>query len=398
LGEILSRADTTDAAFDTLSNGFGPQRGTVASVTGPIASGAENPTADSGGPLPCRTVKTVRLTDPKGFILFDLADAPASVGVARSAPSVLIGGAESMARSVTYSMAVFGIRAGGASAAVNAKPDELAPAVAALVAKAVEVGEGRLGLDPSRNVTADDLAPLRAHDPRPPWVADGPIGANAAARLVAAGALAAGDAMHATIDGGRVAIEGFDVDSLALLEALTERGARVVAVGTSAGTAEHAEGFDPAVLAERADQGPGMVKSLVDKPRPAWAIFGADADVLFVGSRPGVLSHEGAAHVKARTVLATGAVPFSTKAMLVMQRAGTVVVPDFLSIAGPHIAAFDPAIEPATAADTVRERIGGAVVELSQHPNGLFLGACEQAEAFLSTWQESLPFGRPLAA
>jgi hypothetical protein len=31
------------------------------------------------------------------------------------------------------------------------------------------------------------------------------------------------------------------------------------------------------------------------------------------------------------------------------------------------------------------------------HPSGPLLGACEQAEAFLATWCDELPFGRPLA-
>ena len=36
--------------------------------------------------------------------------------------------------------------------------------------------------------------------------------------------------------------------------------------------------------------------------------------------------------------------------------------------------------------------------ETSDHADGGFLGACYHAESFLSTWQDSLPFGRPLAS
>jgi hypothetical protein len=46
----------------------------------------------------------------------------------------------------------------------------------------------------------------------------------------------------------------------------------------------------------------------------------------------------------------------------------------------------------------VTERIGGLVGELRGHAEGPFLGACLRAEDFLRSWQDALPFGRPLAA
>ena len=38
------------------------------------------------------------------------------------------------------------------------------------------------------------------------------------------------------------------------------------------------------------------------------------------------------------------------------------------------------------------------MVEALTSDDGPFLGACYSAEAFLSTWQDELPFGRPLAS
>ena len=52
--------------------------------------------------------------------------------------------------------------------------------------------------------------------------------------------------------------------------------------------------------------------------------------------------------------------------------------------------------------DEVRSEIAGAVAALMagalNSDDGPFLGACYAAEAFLSTWQDELPFGRPLAS
>ena len=76
-------------------------------------------------------MKTRKLSSVDGFVLLDLENAPGSVGVVRSAPKILVSGAEMLARSVTYSFATFGIRTGGASAGVNAKPEDRSAAVAA---------------------------------------------------------------------------------------------------------------------------------------------------------------------------------------------------------------------------------------------------------------------------
>jgi hypothetical protein len=74
-------------------------------------------------------VRKIEATD--AFYVLDLDDAPRSVGVVRVAPKVLVDGAELLARTTTYSFALFSVQAGGVSAGVNAKPDAAADAVAA---------------------------------------------------------------------------------------------------------------------------------------------------------------------------------------------------------------------------------------------------------------------------
>ncbi len=79
-------------------------------------------------------MKVDKLTGTDGFVVIDLDDAATSVGIARLAPKVLRDGAELLARSVTYAFAAFGVAGhGGASAAVNAKPEARDDAVAAFV-------------------------------------------------------------------------------------------------------------------------------------------------------------------------------------------------------------------------------------------------------------------------
>jgi glutamate dehydrogenase/leucine dehydrogenase len=282
-------------------------------------------------------VKVDELTGTDGFVVIDLDDATTSVGIARLAPKVLRDGAELLARSVTYAFAAFGVQGhGGASAAVNAKPEARDDAVAAFVDEVRPRAEaGALVLAPGTGLTADDLAPLGGTVPDP--------------ALAAAGALAA----------GRVA-GPHDWRTAAVV------GAGPVAEAASAQLAEAG-----ATLAD--------------------ARFDAACDVLFVAGKAGVLDHATADAVQARTIVPLTPVPVTARALAVLSRAERVVIPDFLATAAPLLAAHGP-----DGGDPV-QRIHAAVTDLAGEGTGLWLAAAQRAEANLAAWTDERPFGRPLA-
>ncbi len=349
-----------------------------------------------------------RLTGTDAFIVFDLDDAP-SAGVTRAAPKILVDGATALARTLTYRFASFERQVGGASAGINARPDERAAAVAAFVD---EVGplvvEGRFLTEAGRGVESDALAPLRAADPRPAsyWaLADALTGVGVAvAAAVAAGGL----------EGRTVAIEGFDSAGPAIAAGLSQQGARIVAVSTAEGTAA-GPGFGPDALAALwPAHGPKLVAELVgagSSVAEPGAVFGVEADLLVTGSRPGVIGDEVAAGLGVRVVVPSGPTPVTAKALARLRRADTVVVPDFVSTAGPLFAGW-PARGPAggspipsgsaetSSTDPARaaaEAIRAVMAEVVDHPDGPLLAACYRAEAYLATWCGQLPFGRPIA-
>ena len=300
---------------------------------------------------------TRKLSSTDAFVVVDLPDAPVAAGVARLAPKLLVDGATWLARSQTYQFASFGRKASGASAGVNAAADARGEALAAFVAEvAPEVSAGTLLLEPARGIGADDLAELRAVDPRPTEWWDQRVALRAAGIAAAAEAASGG-----SLDGRTVAIEATD-DAAAIAEAFAARGATVAGEG----------------------------------PAPASDVIHAQADVLVLGSKAGVLDHDAVPGVQARVVVPSGSLPVTAKALAALGRAGVVVLPDFLTTAGPLAAwpvdgAAIPADLPVAAADLV----GAAVASVLDHPSGPVLGACEQAEVFLSTWTE-IPFGRPI--
>ena len=283
-----------------------------------------------------------KLTSTDGFIVFDLDDAPA-VGVVRLAPKVLRDGAELLARSTTYAAASFGLQVRGASGGINAKPDARDAAVAAFVAEVDELVSSQRWLPgPGVGITAADLAPLPRAEARA--AAFDPVAAGESAVAAAAGAVG-------SLDGLGVAVVGTGPVADAAGAAATAAGATVTA-------------------------GAGM---------------DAQCDVLLLAGKAGVLEHDLATTVRGRVVVPLTSVPVTARALAVLGRAGVVVVPDFLSTAGPLLAAVD------ADGGAPAERVRQAVAALAGEGTGLWMAACLKAEDFLKTWQPSLPFGRPLA-
>lgn len=338
-----------------------------------------------------------KLSSTNAFIAFDLDDAPAA-GIVRSAPKILQGGAQDLARSLTYSFATFEMKRGGASAGINATPDERPAAVAAFVEElGPMVSEGRLALSAGKGVSDSDLAALLDADSRH-QIATAAVGEDdLATHLAGLGPVVAASTVLSGLAGTRIAIEGFGAHGPALAQAATAQGATVVAVSTATGVRADSSGLDPHELrGEWGESGDALVG---DDAEPAWKIFGAEADVLFLGSKMGAVNHETAAKLGVRAVVPHAPLPLTTRALAVLQRADIAVVPDFIATAAPLFAWWpsgDPAVDAVVA--TATAAIEEAINDTARHTDGGFLGACHRAEAFLGTWQDQLPFGRPLAS
>jgi hypothetical protein len=282
-------------------------------------------------------VKVQRLSTTDGFIVWDLDDATSSTGVVRLAPKVLQDGAVLLARSTTYAFASFDIAThAGASAALNAKPDDREAAVAAFLDEVRPLAEaGTLRLTPSLGTAADDLAPLGWDDPDP--------------AVLAAGAIAA-SRVAGPLDWRTAAVVGAGPVVDATTAQLTEAGATVV------------DGrYDSA------------------------------CDVLFVAGKSGCLDHATAETVKASLIVPLTPVPVTARALAVLGKADRTVVPDFLSTAAPLLAAYD-----ADGGDPV-QRVRDAAIALADQGTGMWLAAALAAEKNLATWTSEKPFGRPLA-
>ena len=287
--------------------------------------------------LGCPAVRVQQLESTDAFVLYDLEGAQKAAGVARLAPKVLRDSAELLARTVTYSFASFGLKMTGASAGINAKPDQRDAAIAGFLEAVKPLVADGLVLHASTGLSDSDLAPLGTEPPDP--------------ALTVHGVLAAAGAAAGTLVGKTVAVVGSGPVADAAELAAADRGATVDDGGLD-----------------------------------------ATADVLLVAGKTGVIDHGAADSIKARVVVPLTPLPVTAKAYAALRRADIVYVPDFIALAAPLLDQFDPSEE-----STPAERVRAAMQELVADGPDAWLTAIAKAETFLSTWQDELPFGRPLA-
>ncbi len=337
-------------------------------------------------------------TSVDAFVALDLPGAAVASGPVRWARRILQGGAKDLARSQTYTYAALQMRRGGASAGISAEATQRAEAVAAFVAEAAsQAVDGTYLPDAAKGVTEQDLAPLRDGDPRNV----GRLGAFAAV-CEAVSAAAAAEAA-AGLDGAGAAIEGLSATGAALAAEVAVRGGRVVAVSSAEGSLAASGGLDAAALVEAwTDHGDKALSALAGRDGtldPVEALWATPADVVFAGSRMGVVHHGAAEQLECRALVPCGRLAFTSKALAVCRRSGILAVPDFVALAGSTVAAWS---SPDSGDGETRGEAARVATTLMEDAltsdDGPFLGACYAAEAFLSTWRDELPFGRPLAS
>ena len=320
-----------------------------------------------------------KLTSTDAFITFDLPEAEESYGVTRLAPKVLVDGAWSLARSVTYAFAAFEVRVGGASAGINADAGSRDAAITSFMEEVAPMVAARTFVtDPGVGVREADIAALRVHDPRNPGLWEAGLGSE----LGAVGAVsAAGD-----VAGKRVIVDA--VTGPELLEAVAAAGGKIVALTTSKGATVADEGLAD-LRAAWDNHGVALVDEVGTTTDRVKALA-TPADVLFLNGRAGSLDHEVAAVVECALLVPTAPVPVTARALAVLGRADACVLPDFLTTAAPLLAGFD-----LDAGDPV-ERVRTAATGLIGAGPDAWLQAVERAESFLAGWA-TVPFGRPLA-
>ncbi|MGI9605313.1 MAG: hypothetical protein ACR2P0_04160 [Acidimicrobiales bacterium] len=280
-------------------------------------------------------------TNSDAYALIDIPEAPIVIGPVRQAKKVLQRTTQDLARHATYALAAFGVSGAGGAAALNLDPsaadDDSVQAFSGELSRwADRVGfsaTGALGIDP------DALRGLLR------------TGSTAAPALAATARGAAGE-----LSGARVIVTTDAIDE-SLSNELEE---------ASAGS--------------------------IDCTSDLASAFAAGADVVFVRGSTGCVSHSTVDGIRAGRLVGLQPLTFTARGLAVATRAGVEVVPDFISAAGPVLAATGDKWPPERLRTVAAETTAAA----GEHAD-MFVAAAEAAEANMRKWSERLPFGRPLA-
>jgi len=174
-----------------------------------------------------------------------------------------------------------------------------------------------------------------------------------------------------TLDGARVAVQGFGAVGIHVTRALAARGARLVAVSDSAGTLTEMSGLDVDALIALKRSGGKVTDAPFGEKLARDAVIEADCDVLVPAARPDVITVENAPRVKARLIAQGANIPATAEAEGVLHERGILSLPDFIANAGGVICAsveYHGGSE-SQAFATIEERIGRntrAVLDLAR--------------------------------
>ena len=341
-------------------------------------------------------VEIKQLESTQGFVIYDLPNADTYVGPTRLGAKLAPGNAEMLVRHQTYAFALTEQRKSGATIGLKVDPEHTEGAVAALAEElASEFESQQLLTNPGLRLNNASLAPVLHYDNRNPIAKSDRDGVAFEDELVAVGAVTCASRFQKSGDNWQVAIEGFDQVGLSIAREVEKRGGKIHTISTAKGCVSG--NFDSATLADAWMQsGANCVEQLGTVGKP-WQVWNSDLDAIFVGSKPGAMSGEGASSTSDTPIIATSAAAISSKALAVLRKSGAPVAPDFLTRVGPVLAWWAPEESNHDGLrDATAETVNGLLEEIIGHEDGTFMAACYKAEAFMESWQEKRPFGRPL--
>ena len=274
-------------------------------------------------------MKIQKLESINAFVAVDLEGVPGR-GVLRASKKILQGGAKDLARSMTYGLASLNLKETGVSAGISTPPEEKNEAIKTFFEE-IREWENEFSFTAGLGVTSEDTAENTPEE---------------RLQLLAIGTLIS--ALTAKPDASTAVIDD-KILSSALETELTKKGIEII---------------------------------------PSENPFDETADILFCGSKMGVIDHEIAEKLSFSVIVPTAALPITTRAVAVCKRRNILALPDFITTAGPLI----------KDKNLTEETLSSIVNEVIDHADGPLMGACERAEVYLSTWQSELPFGRPMAS
>lgn len=259
-------------------------------------------------------------------------DVPSGGGT-RLAPDVSLAEVARLARAMTLKYALLSMPVGGAKAGIVLDPADpgrsgVVRAFVEAIRPLVESGTFVPGAD--MGTSAEDFASLL------PFARDAGLSEDLTGYGVVAAAKAACALAGRSLEGSRIALEGFGKVGTAAARFFAREGARIVAVSTVLGAIHDPTGLDvEALIALREAHGDaGLAQAPGARPLARDSLFTVPCDVLVPGARPDVI-HDGNAHLlEAKLVVPGSNIPYAEGTPATLDARGVLAIPDFVSNAG----------------------------------------------------------------
>jgi len=295
----------------------------------------------------------VQVYDPKtkmeGIVVIDnTAIGPAKGGV-RLVPDITVDEVYGLARAMTWKNALAGIPFGGAKSGIKAPGN--APNKAALVAafaeKIAPLVPSHYVPGPDMNIGENEMAIFQDVIGTPKAATGKPADRGGLPHELGStgfGVFLSTEVAleHAKIpmSSATVAIEGFGNVGTFTMKFLTEKGAKVVAVSDSKGTAYLEGGLDYHTMMQVKKKKGTVTAYPGAKILPVADLFAMKCDVLIPGARPNVIRADNMHSIKARVLIEAANIPMTPDIELSLVKKGIVIVPDFVANAGGVISSY----------------------------------------------------------
>ncbi len=282
----------------------------------------------------------------RAIVVVDNVAAGPAIGGCRMAPDVSLEECFRLARGMTLKNAAAGLPHGGGKSVVfgdpAAEPKHKERLMRAFAQAIGPIEDYIVGPDMGTNETVmgwvkDEIGRCVGLPPEVGGIPLDEIGATGFGVAIAAEEAQAHGGP--TLDGARVAVQGFGAVGMHAARFLVERGAIVVTAADSKGTLHDAAGLDVEALIGLKKEGRSVVDHDTGEKLDRDAIVAIDCDIWVPAARPDVIREDNADEVKAKLIVQGANIGVTEAAEAMLYDRGVICIPDFISNAGGVICA-----------------------------------------------------------
>lgn len=275
----------------------------------------------------------------RAIVVVDSVALGPAIGGVRVSPYVTVDEVVRLARTMTFKNSIAGLSYGGGKAAILVDPraQRLEEYFRAFARRIKDLDEYIPGPDMGSN--EDSMAWIYDETGRAVGLPE-ELGGLPLDKLGATGyglsecAETAVAFANLSLQGLRVAIQGFGSVGKATARFLSEKGAVIVAVSDTKGTIYNPEGLSVNELIDvKISTG-----SVINYPKGtrllSEELFSVDCEILIPAANPDVIHKDNVEFIKARLILEGANIPVTPDAEEILYKKGILVVPDFVANAG----------------------------------------------------------------